>query len=121
VHSNGVQVRISASSLRSCRKHRFLGATVILAGKTNSYTVTNMPNVLTELLKQPSTKLQYMVAACMGFVAILQGVLSTNAKDEESYASSVGFWLASRQRQFYCVVGSLLLVFALYRIFGIGS
>jgi hypothetical protein len=80
-----------------------------------------MPNVLTELLKQPSTKLQYLVVACMGLVGILQGVLSTNAKDEESYASSFGFWLASRQRQFYCVVGSLLIVFALYRIFGIGS
>ena len=80
-----------------------------------------MLNCLTVLLNQPSTRLQYVVAACMGLVGILQGLLSTNAKNEETYESSLQFWLASRQRQFYCAVGALLIVFALYRFLDGGS
>jgi hypothetical protein len=57
----------------------------------------------------------------MGLVGILQGLLSTNAINEETYESSLQFWLASRQRQFYCAVGALLIVFALYRFLGGGG
>ena len=59
--------------------------------------------------------------AMLNLVGVLQGLLSTNAKDEENYGSSLQFWLASRQRQCYCSVGSLLVVFALYKFLGGGS
>ena len=57
-----------------------------------------MPNGLTVLLKQPSTTLQYLVVVCMGLVGILQGVLSTNVKDKETYAINFEFWLRQVRR-----------------------
>ena len=37
------------------------------------------------LLNQPSTRLRYVVVACVGLVGILQGLLSTNPKNKEAY------------------------------------
>lgn len=77
--------------------------------------MTNMTNCLTTLLSQPS-KFQFVLVACAGLVGLLQGVLSTNAKDEERYESSLQFWLLSRQRQLFSSLGALLIVFALYKL-----